>query len=191
MAKETKKARRKLLEAARKHQDALQAAGLSATVIDRYENALKGIEAQGKLSAAATVLVRDLKEGVEELQAAMGKEFPGNSSFLGGCSADEPMPKARARRSKRSGAGEILIVCWAVPGGWGASNPTRSIVGHVPRSRRARRPRQRRRRAGRVHPRGREAARALHGGGRAREDRRARAAAGGRAVVQAAEPPRA
>ncbi len=93
MAKETKKARRKLLEAARKHQDALQAAGLSAVVIERYQNALKGIEAQGKLSAAATVLVRDLKEGVEELQAAMRKEFPGNSSFLGVFKADEPMPQ--------------------------------------------------------------------------------------------------
>ena len=48
MAKESKKPRRKILDAARKHQDALQAAGLSVVVIERYENALKGLSAQGK-----------------------------------------------------------------------------------------------------------------------------------------------
>ena len=45
MAKEGRKSRRKLLEAARKHQDALQGAGLSAAVIEKYENAIKGVEA--------------------------------------------------------------------------------------------------------------------------------------------------
>jgi len=93
MAKESKKARRKLLETARKHQDALQAAGLSAAQIDRYENALKGVAAQGKISPAATVLVRDLVKEVDEFQAAMRKEFPGNSSFLSFFRAHEPLPQ--------------------------------------------------------------------------------------------------
>jgi hypothetical protein len=93
MAKEGRKARRKLLQAARNHQDALQAAGLSATIIDRYENALKGVEAQGKISPAATVLVRDLTKELEEFRAAMRKEFPGNSSFLSVFKANEPMPQ--------------------------------------------------------------------------------------------------
>jgi hypothetical protein len=93
MAKDAKKSRKKLLEAAKKHQDALQAAGLSATVIDKYENALKGVEAQGKISPAATVLVKDLQKEVDEFQSAMRKEFPGNASFLAVFKANEPVPQ--------------------------------------------------------------------------------------------------
>jgi hypothetical protein len=92
MAKE-KKSRRKLLEAARKHQDALQAAGLSVTVIERYENALKGIESAGKgPSPAAQVLVKDIQQEAGEIQAAMRKEFPGNAQFQSVFKANEPMP---------------------------------------------------------------------------------------------------
>jgi len=94
MAKEPKKApRRKLLEAAKKHQDALQGAGLSATVIEKYENALKGIEAQGKISPAAGVLVKEVQKEAGEFQAAMHKEFAGNASFLSVFEADRPMPQ--------------------------------------------------------------------------------------------------
>ena len=88
-----KKTQRKLLDAARKHQDALQAAGLSATVIDKYENALKGVDAGGRISPAATVLVKDLQKEVDEFQAAMRKEFPGNASFQSVFKANEPMPQ--------------------------------------------------------------------------------------------------
>ena len=92
MAKE-KKSRRKLLDAARKHQDALQAAGLSVTVIDRYENALKGVESSGKgPSPAAQVLVKDIQRDAGEIQAAVRKEFPGNAQFQSVFKANEPMP---------------------------------------------------------------------------------------------------
>ena len=53
MAKEGRKSRRKLLEAARKHQDALQGAGLSAAVIEKYENAIKGVEAGDGFATAS------------------------------------------------------------------------------------------------------------------------------------------
>jgi len=94
MAKEKKSAaKRKLLDAARRHQDALQAAGLHAPVIDKYENALKVLDAQGKQpNAAAQVLVKDLQDEVAEIQAAVKKEFPGNSSFQSIFKAQEPMP---------------------------------------------------------------------------------------------------
>ena len=88
-----KKSPKKLLEAARKHQDALQAAGLSVAVIDKYENALKGVDAGNKISPAATVLVKDLQKAVDEFQSAMRKEFPGNASFLSIFKANEPMPQ--------------------------------------------------------------------------------------------------
>jgi hypothetical protein len=92
MAKE-KKPGRKLLDAARKHQDALQAAGLSVTVIDRYENALKGMESSGKgPSPAAQVLVKDIQQEAGEIQAAVRKEFPGNAQFQSVFKANEPMP---------------------------------------------------------------------------------------------------
>jgi len=81
MAKD-KKAKRKLLDAARKHQDALQAGGLSATVLDKYESLLKAIDSQGKEPGAAVqVLVKDIQDEVQEFQAAIKKEFPGNASF--------------------------------------------------------------------------------------------------------------
>ena len=92
MAKDTKK-RRKLLDAVRKHQIALEGAGLAPTLINRYENALKGLETQGKVSPSAQVLVKEIQKEVEEFQAAMRKEFPGNASFLGVFKAQEPMPQ--------------------------------------------------------------------------------------------------
>jgi hypothetical protein len=96
MAKEKKNgAKRKLLEAVRKHQDALQAGGLSAVTVDRYENALKVIDSQGKEPGAAVqVLVQDIGREVGEIQAAMKKEFPGNSSFQSIFKAQEPQPAA-------------------------------------------------------------------------------------------------
>ena len=97
MAKERKAggAKRKLLEAARELMDALQAGGLSATVIDRYENALKVIDSQGKKPGAAVeVLVHDLRREVGEIQAAVKKEFPGNASFQAVFKAQEPMPSS-------------------------------------------------------------------------------------------------
>jgi hypothetical protein len=101
MAKE-KKPRRKLLDAARKHQDALQAAGLSVTVIDRYQNALKGMESSGKgPSPAAQVLVKDIQRDAGEIQAAVRKEFPGNAQFQSVFKANEPMP---------SGVREVLAL---------------------------------------------------------------------------------
>ena len=94
MAKD-KKTKRKLLEAARKHQDVLQAAGLSAATVDKYENAIKVIDAQGKEPGAAVqVLVQDLKAEVGEIQAAVKKEFPGNASFQAIFKAQEPMPSS-------------------------------------------------------------------------------------------------
>ena len=97
MAKEKKSggAKRKLLEAARKHQDALQAAGLSAATVDKYENALKVIDAQGKEPGAAVqTLVQDLKSEIGEIQSAVKKEFPGNASFQSIFKAQEPMPSS-------------------------------------------------------------------------------------------------
>ena len=94
MAKD-KKAKRKVLDAARKHQDALQAAGLPSVLIDKYENALKVIDSQGKEpGAAAQVLVKDIQREVGEIQAAVRKEFPGNASFQSIFKAGEPVPQA-------------------------------------------------------------------------------------------------
>jgi len=94
MAKD-KKAKRKLLEAVRKHQDALQAGGLSPALVDKYENALKVIESQGKEPGAAVqVLVHDIQREVQEIQAAVKKEFPGNASFQSIFKAQEPTPQA-------------------------------------------------------------------------------------------------
>jgi hypothetical protein len=95
MAKDKKRggSRRKLLEAARKHQDALQAAGLSTTVIDKYETVLKGLQAQGKgPSPAAQVLIKNIQQETGEIQAAVRKEFPGNAQFQSVFQADKPMP---------------------------------------------------------------------------------------------------
>jgi hypothetical protein len=93
MAKD-RKSKRKLLEAVRKHQDALQAGGLSPAVVDRYENALKVIDQQGKEPGAAVqVLVKDIQREAGEIQAAVKKEFPGNASFQSIFKAGEPMPQ--------------------------------------------------------------------------------------------------
>ena len=84
---------RKLLEAAQKYQNELQAKGLSATVIKAYEQALGGIDNEKKgPNAAAQTLMRDLGNEVGAFQAAMRKEFPGNAQFLAFFKASEPMP---------------------------------------------------------------------------------------------------
>lgn len=95
MAKEKKGGGKKnILEAARKHQNALQGAGLSVTVIDRYEIALKGILNAGKgPNPAAQTLIKDLQGEVAEIQAAIKKDFPSNVSFHKVFKADEPMPQ--------------------------------------------------------------------------------------------------
>lgn len=94
-AKKPGAARGSLLDAAREHQDALQAAGLAPQVIESYETALRGVARQGRLpSAAAGVLVRDLQREVGEVQAAIRKEFAGNTSFQAIFAADKPMPGA-------------------------------------------------------------------------------------------------
>lgn len=94
MAKE-KKGKRKLLDAARKHQDALQAGGLSAAVIEKYESLLKAVDQQGKQPGAAVqVLVKDIQDEVGEFQAAIKKEFPGNAGFQSAFKAQEPMPQS-------------------------------------------------------------------------------------------------
>jgi hypothetical protein len=93
VAKERKKPPRSLLETARHHQDALQAAGLPAAAIERYESALRGLRSQSRpISATAQVLVRDIQREVEEFQAAIRKEFPDNASFQSVFRAQEPMP---------------------------------------------------------------------------------------------------
>src|SRR3954468_3400988 len=93
MAKEKKGGKRKILEAARKHQDALMAQGLHATVIDKYENLLRVLDEKGKEpGAAAQVLVKDIQSEAGEIQAAVKKEFPGNTSFQSIFKAQEPMP---------------------------------------------------------------------------------------------------
>src|SRR5205085_8269385 len=102
MAKDKKGGKRKILEAARKHQDALMAAGLHANVIDKYENSLRVLDEKGKEpGAAAQVLVKDIQDEVGEIQAAVKKEFPGNTSFQSIFKAQEPMP---------SGAREVLAL---------------------------------------------------------------------------------
>ncbi len=96
MAKDKKSSpKRKLLETIRKHQDALQAGGLSPALVDKYENALRVIESQGKEPGAAVqVLVQDIQREVQEIQAAVKKEFPGNASFQSIFKAQEPTPQA-------------------------------------------------------------------------------------------------
>lgn len=84
---------RKLLAAARKHQDALAAGGLHAAVIDKLENALRGLENAGKeVNAAAQTLVIEVKKVVGDYQSAIKKDFPSNTSFQAFFRANEPMP---------------------------------------------------------------------------------------------------
>jgi hypothetical protein len=97
MGKERKKPQGTLLAEARTHQEALEAAGLPSGALEGYENALRGVAMQAKEAAPATqVLVRDIQREVEEFQAAIRKEFPGNSSFQQAFKAQEPIP-GRAR----------------------------------------------------------------------------------------------
>jgi hypothetical protein len=82
-----------LLSAARRHETALQAAGLAAEAVQEYESALRRLDAQGAaVPPAAQVLLRDLHGEVEEFQAAIRKEFPGNAAFQGIFAADQPIP---------------------------------------------------------------------------------------------------
>jgi len=97
MAKKTEakqgKSGRKILEAARANQDALQAAGLASATLDKFEAALKALESKGKeLNAAAQVLVKDIGRAIGDFQSAMRKEFPNNASFQSFFKAHEPMP---------------------------------------------------------------------------------------------------
>jgi len=93
VARERKKPSRGLLDAARDHQEALEAAGLPAGVVERYETAVRGLEWQARpLSATARVLVRDIQREVEEFQAAIRKEFSGDVSFQSVFKAHQPMP---------------------------------------------------------------------------------------------------
>lgn len=97
MAKTKKPAgpKSRLLDAAREHQDELQAAGLSPQILESYEQALRGVARQGRLpSAAVEVLARDVQREVGEVQAAIRKEFSGNPSFQSVFAADKPMPAA-------------------------------------------------------------------------------------------------
>jgi hypothetical protein len=62
-------------------------------VVAQYESALRRRDAQGDaISAAAQVLLRDLAGEIEEFQAAIRKEFPGNPAFHAIFAANEPMP---------------------------------------------------------------------------------------------------
>jgi len=93
LPRERKRPGRALLEAALQHQDALQAAGLPATVLERYESAVRGLESQERpISATARVLVQDVQREVEEFQAAFRKEFAGDASPGPAFKAQEPMP---------------------------------------------------------------------------------------------------
>jgi hypothetical protein len=79
---------RKLLEAAKKHQNEL-----SAAVIERYENALSGVDNESKgPSVAAQTLIKDIGREVGEFHSAIRKEFPGNASFHALFKAGEPLP---------------------------------------------------------------------------------------------------
>jgi hypothetical protein len=84
---------RKLLAAARAHQDALVAAGLHVAVIEKFENSLRGLEGAGReVNAAAQTLVIEVQRVAGEYQVAIRKEFPSNTSFQAFFKADEPMP---------------------------------------------------------------------------------------------------
>ena len=90
---ESKKSAKSLLAAAKKHQDALQAKGLSATVIEKYEQALAGLANEGKgPNPAAQTLMRDIGSAIGEFHAAIRKEFPGNAQFQSLFKASEPVP---------------------------------------------------------------------------------------------------
>lgn len=86
------KSGKKLLQAARAHQDTLFTAGLHVAVIDKFEQALRGLETAGKPNAAAQTLVIEVQKSVAEYQNAIRKDFPSNLSFQAFFKANEPMP---------------------------------------------------------------------------------------------------
>lgn len=91
-----------LLDAARTHEEALHAHGLPATALERYENALRGLALQAReWEPPAQVLVRDIQREVEEFQAAIRKEFPGDAALHLTFRAQERMPQ---------GAREVLAL---------------------------------------------------------------------------------
>ncbi|HTO97519.1 MAG TPA: hypothetical protein VMK66_10790 [Myxococcales bacterium] len=93
---------RSLLDAARAHEETLQAHGLAATALERYENALRGLRlSAGESTPQAQVLVRDVQREVEEFQAAIRKEFPGDEALHLAFRARERMPR---------GAREVLAL---------------------------------------------------------------------------------
>jgi hypothetical protein len=97
-----RKPRGRLLDAARAHQEELEAAGLPPRAIESYEVALRGIQTQARASfGAAQVLVREIQREVEEFQAAIRKEFPGNPALQAVFKAREAMP---------GGAREVLAL---------------------------------------------------------------------------------
>ena len=95
LGRRRKPPRRRLLDAARAHQDALEAAGLPPRVIESYEVALRGVATQARASAgAAQVLVREIQREVEEFQAAIRKEFAADPALQAAFKAREPIPGA-------------------------------------------------------------------------------------------------
>ncbi|HZR08772.1 MAG TPA: hypothetical protein VFA79_09345 [Myxococcales bacterium] len=95
MAKGSKTARRTLLAAARAHEDALRAAGLARTALERYENALRAVAMQAReADPKAQVLLCDIRREIEEFQAAIRKEFPGDAAVQASFKAREPVPQA-------------------------------------------------------------------------------------------------
>ena len=92
MAKERK--RSTLLDVARTHEKALHAAGLPAAALERYEVALRSLRQEANESApSAQVLVRDLEREIEEFQAAIRKEFPGDAAVQAAFRAEQPLPQ--------------------------------------------------------------------------------------------------
>ena len=66
MPRERKRPGRAVLEAAQRHQDALEAAGLPAKVLEQYESAVRGLASQERpLSGVVQVLVRDVQREVD------------------------------------------------------------------------------------------------------------------------------
>ena len=94
MGNRRKRSQRRLLDAAREHQDALEAAGLPPRAIETYEVALRGVAQARAFGGAAQVLVREIQREVEEFQAALRKEFPGNLTIQAGFDAQRPIPTA-------------------------------------------------------------------------------------------------
>jgi hypothetical protein len=86
---------RRILDAAREHQDELEAAGLPPRAVESYEVALRGVESQARaVQGAPQVLVREIQREVEEFQAAIRKEFPGNAKAQAKFAAHRPLPAA-------------------------------------------------------------------------------------------------